>query len=1013
MIPHLFRADPPRRMAAIRFVLLLAAVWAGPAFAYIGPGSGLSLLGGLWSLLLGIVLALAAILLWPLKLLLRRLGVLKARAPRSTSSEAEAAEDAPDLPAERVRGGWLAPLVVLAGLGLLALLGAPDAPQPPAERRLVVLGFDGMDPGLADRWIAEGKLPNFQRLATDGHYQQLGTSNPPQSPVAWSDFATGEHAGHHGIFDFLRRDPETYAPRFSISEDIPPNRHLELFGMNIPLGSGQTVNLRQGEPFWIAIERDGARATVLRVPVTWPPDEIHRMLSGMGVPDLIGSQGTYTLFSTSRLGAAGDASRVIRVRPEIDGRIESALPGPPDPLDAESRPLSVPITLLPAEQGTQVQLGDFDDVLAQGQWSPWVRLRFNATGPLTIAGNVRLLLVQDYPRPQLYVSPIQIDPMQPAAPLSWPPEYAAELAQRIGLFHTLGMPEETWSLNEEHISDADWLSMEKTILGEREAMWFDALDRRDSELVVGVFVQTDRVSHMFWRGMDPEHPRHEDTAPEHRDAIEWIYREADRILGETLSRLGPDDELLVLSDHGFAPFRHAVHLNRWLLDNGYLALQSGATESEALFQTVDWSRSRAYALGLNGLFINRDGREAQGIVGPDQVEPLKRELIQRLGEWSDPASGESIIRRMFDGAEIYPGGEDNAETPDLVVGYERGYRASWQTSLGAVPQGLLEPNRQKWSGDHCMDPALVPGVLFANFQPGPGVVAIDDMRALIEARTPGPSRAPAAAVAPGRERGLLDLPGIAFDRIERSLANALPAPLRIGFWALLSAWLTMWVYRATSNQTRLAEVRSQARGLRARISRYEGEFGGLLPLIGRNLALAGRQLRLALGPALLAGLPVLFILVWISVAYGPKLPLPGSHVEVRVEPVEGIDASSWRWLPAHVHKQTDPDAERSWRLGWPMRFAPARLVDSDGQVLAELPPQRATSVLHPKRWWNTLIANPGGYLSDAAPIAALRLELPDTEVLGFGPDWMRGWAFLYFVLLIGGAVWLKIRWKVH
>jgi len=862
-------------MSAIRLLLILLGFWAVPAFAYIGPGSGLSLLGGLWSLLLGIVLALAAILLWPLKLLLRRLGVLKPKAVRSLASDGDKSDAAvePETPAATVRGGWKTPLLVLIGLGLLTLLGAPSAPQAPAERRLVVLGFDGLDPVLAERWMAEGKLPNFQRLAVDGHYQRLGTSNPPQSPVAWSDFATGDHAGHHGIFDFLRRDPETYAPRFSISEDIPPARLLEMFGLKIPLGSGQTVNLRRGEPFWVAVERDGARATVLRVPVTWPPDEIHRMLSGMGVPDLIGSQGTYTLFTTTRLARAGDASRVVRVRPEIDGRIETALPGPPDPLDAASRPLSMPLTLLPTEHGTRVRLGDFDDVLAPGQWSPWVRLRFKATGPVRIAGNVRLLLVEDYPRPQLYVSPIQIDPIQPAAPLSWPPEYAAELAGRIGLFHTLGMPEETWSLNEEHISDADWLAMEKTILSEREAMWFDALDQGDSELVVGVFVQTDRVSHMFWRGMDPEHPRHADTAPEHRDAIEWIYREADRILGQTLARLGPDDELLVLSDHGFAPFRHAVHLNRWLVDHGYLALQAGATESDALFRSVDWSSSRAYALGLNGLFLNREGRESQGIVAAGQIEPLKRELIDRLTDWNDPATGASIIRRVFDGDEIYPGGESNPETPDLVVGYQRGYRASWQTTLGAAPIDLLEPNNQKWSGDHCIDPALVPGVLFANFTPEPGVVAISDLRALIEARTPGPSRAPAATAEPGRERGLLELPGLAFDRIERSLSSVLPRPLRLAFWALLSAWLTMWVYRASSNQVCLTEVRKQARALRAQISGYDGAFGGLLPLIGRNLALAGRQLRLALGPAVLAGVPVLFVLVWISVAYGPKLPL--------------------------------------------------------------------------------------------------------------------------------------------
>ncbi|MDT8409461.1 MAG: alkaline phosphatase family protein, partial [Wenzhouxiangellaceae bacterium] len=290
------------------------------------------------------------------------------------------------------------------------------------------------------------------------------------------------------------------------------------------------------------------------------------------------------------------------------------------------------------------------------------------------------------------------------------------------------------SLNEEHISDAAWLEMEKTILAEREAMWFDTLDRNDSELVVGVFVQTDRVSHMFYRGLDPEHPRHEDTLPEHRDSIEWIYTEADRILGETMQRLGPDDELMVISDHGFSPFRKAVHLNRWLVDNGYLVLDDDESESDVVFASVDWSRSQAYALGLNGLFINRAGREAQGSVAPADVAAIKREISERLENWADEASGEAVVRRVFDGLEIYPGAEDNDEAPDLVVGYQRGYRASWQTTLGAVPGALMEPNAQKWSGDHCIDPALVPGVLFSTFKPERDAISIQDVWSLAQDR---------------------------------------------------------------------------------------------------------------------------------------------------------------------------------------------------------------------------------------------------------------------------------------
>ena len=613
----------------------------------------------------------------------------------------------------------------VALIAALLLAGCGGEPEP-AEQRVVILGFDGMDPVWARRWMDEGRLPNFKRLAERGHFQPLGTSNPPQSPVAWSNFATGKQPGVHGIFDFLRRDPETYGPRFSISENIPPESHLDLFGLSIPLDEGEVVNRRQGVPFWNEAESEGRRSSVLRVPVTYPPDDIHRMLSGMGVPDLLGTQGTYTLYTTTRMDGSGSSTRVVRVRPDRDGRIETALEGPPDPLrGADADAMAVPLTIAPAEPGARVRLGEFETELTPGEWSDWVRVTFDVTGPINVTGTVRLLLVQDYPRPRLYVSPIQVDPMNPAVPISSPPGYAAELAERIGLYHTLGMPEETWSLNEEHISDAAWLEMEKTILAEREAMWYDTLDANDSELVVGVFVQTDRVSHMFYRGLDPEHPRHADTDPEHRDAIEWIYAEADRILGETLDRLGPDDELIVISDHGFAPFRTAVHLNRWLVDNGYLVLEEGTEASDVVFDRVDWSRSRAYALGLNGLFINTAGRESQGIVDPADVPALKEELRAALTAWTD--GDQPVVRRVFDGLEIYPGSRDNDETPDLVVGYHRGYRASWQTTLGAVPAPLMEPNRQKWSGDHCIDPALVPGVLFTSFEPDREVGSLVDI----------------------------------------------------------------------------------------------------------------------------------------------------------------------------------------------------------------------------------------------------------------------------------------------
>ncbi len=606
---------------------------------------------------------------------------------------------------------------VLKGTVLLSfalLLAACGEPPPPPASRTIVLGFDGMDPDLTAHLIEQGELPNLERLAKTGYAAPLATSNPPQSPVAWSSFATGTGPGDHGIFDFLRRVPETYAPDFSISEVVEPENSFEIFGMTIPLGSAEIINRRQGTPFWMTAEENGNPTTILRVPVTFPPDDVHRMLAGMGVPDLLGTQGTYSYYTTRRSRGDETGGRVVYVRARRDGIARTEFEGPPHPLSSDGEPLSVPMEIEPWGNGVRVTLDDEIVELKPRRWSDWVKVGFDFGGIMTVNGMVRLYLIEAMPDLRLYVSPINFDPTAPEVPLSTPDGFASDLAGRIGLYHTIGMPEETWSLNGGRISDKAYLQMVETILGEREAMHYDALERNDSALVVTVFVQTDRISHMFWRGIDPKHPRYEDTDELGRGAIRWIYHEADRIVGETLKRMGPNDRLVILSDHGFAPFRHAVHLNRWLVDNGFMTLKPGRTTSPALFANVDWSKTTAYALGLNGLYINMEGREAQGIVKPGEAQAIKAQVAYGLMQATHPETGDPIFDEIYDGADIYQG-ENNADAPDLVTGFHRGFRASWQTTLGAVPQAFVEPNDQKWSGDHCIAPTLVPGVFFTSW----------------------------------------------------------------------------------------------------------------------------------------------------------------------------------------------------------------------------------------------------------------------------------------------------------
>ena len=425
--------------------------------------------------------------------------------------------------------------------------------------------------------------------------------------------------------------------------------------------------------------------------------------------------------------------------------------GPLNPLYQDPEPLRLPLTIESAgKDRVKVELDGTTVTLKAGEWSGWISLRFTIAWIIGVPATVRLHLVRGFPELELYVSPIQIDPRDPVQPITSPPEYAAELAENIGLYHTIGMPEETWSLNEGFISDRAYLDMVRTILAENEAMLYDTLKRKDSDLVVVAFVQTDRVSHMFYRGFDEGHPLYVTTGGEARGAIEWIYREADRIVGKTLGMLAPDDRLIILSDHGFSTFRRSVHLNRWLVEQGFMTLKSGQPPSESLFANVDWTRTRAYAAGLNGIYINRQGRERLGVVRAGDVARLKREISEKLRGFTDPANDAVVVRNVYDAAEIYQGGE-TGHAPDLVIGYAAGFRASWQTALGGVPAPLVEDNRKNWSGDHCVDPGLVPGVLFTSFRLENPLQSIAEVPGLIR-RSFLPTTARAAAI-PARSAG--------------------------------------------------------------------------------------------------------------------------------------------------------------------------------------------------------------------------------------------------------------------
>jgi predicted AlkP superfamily phosphohydrolase/phosphomutase len=588
----------------------------------------------------------------------------------------------------------------------------------PWIRRLVIVGFDGQDPQLTDRFLSEGKLPNLEELSKRGCYHRLATTVPAISPVAWSSFCTGTQPAKHNIFDFLDRDLQTYLPRLSSTHIGKVERTLSIGRLRIPLGRPALRLLRRSKPFWSVLGEKRVWSTILRVPITFPPEHFHgAQLSAMCVPDLLGTQGSFLLFTT-RTEKRRFKEGGIRVElPAGKDRFESVIRGPENPYLAGNPPLEAPldIRLDRNRRRADVRLDGTQLELEPGRLSPWIRLQFRGAPRVRVQGACRMLVTEMDEHFSLYVTPLQIDPEKPAMPISHPSYYASYLAKKIGPFATLGLAEDTWALNEGVTDDATFLRQSWDIDQERQDMFFAALGRLRRGCLVCVFDATDRIQHMFWRYLEPGHPAARGgNGHEHADAIERIYRRNDALVGRVMSTLRRGDVLMVLSDHGFTSFRRGVNLNVWLQRHGYLTLKEGTTGSAEWLADVDWSRTRAYALGLSGLFLNVRGREAQGIVEPGgEAEALKAELHEKLAGLVDEETGEVGINELFDTAKVYHG-PYLANAPDFVVGYNAGYRVSWDCATGQVVGPVFEDNVRAWSGDHCVDPRLVPGIFFCN-----------------------------------------------------------------------------------------------------------------------------------------------------------------------------------------------------------------------------------------------------------------------------------------------------------
>ncbi|MFQ5496246.1 MAG: alkaline phosphatase family protein, partial [Phycisphaerae bacterium] len=454
---------------------------------------------------------------------------------------------------------------------------------------------------------------------------------------------------------------------------------------------------------------------ILRVPITFPPEPFRgTLLSAMCVPDLRGSQGTFT-FYTTRATSDDDPISGETVTVRRNGTtVSSNLIGPQVQRRGQAATLRCPFRLtLNGERNATLRVGGRSYALARGRYTPWIQVSFKGGPGVKVRGICQFLLLRTEPELELYVTPIQIDPDRPAMPISHPGVYATYLSKAHGLYATLGLAEDTWALNAKLIDDDAFLHQVIQADEERERMFFDALDKVRRGLCVCVFDGTDRIQHMFWRYLDDVHPAHHGQARvQRRDAIEALYERMDALVGKTMERCANDTVLMVISDHGFNTFRRGVDWNRWLEENGYLTLHADGRGKKYL-AGVDWSRTRAYALGLAGIWLNVKGRESQGIVEPAEADALRTELCKKLTGLPDAEKNRVAVSRAFNAHETYIG-PNRTEAPDIIVGYARGYRASWETAVGQPTDKVFHDNAKAWSGDHCIDPKLVPGVLFCN-----------------------------------------------------------------------------------------------------------------------------------------------------------------------------------------------------------------------------------------------------------------------------------------------------------
>jgi predicted AlkP superfamily phosphohydrolase/phosphomutase len=588
----------------------------------------------------------------------------------------------------------------LTGVLATACKSAPKQESKGDRPDVVVLGFDGVDPRLLGRWMDAGDLPNLQILAKEGGLHALGSTSPPNSPVAWSTFATGLHPSQHGVFGFLRRDPKTYLPGTAPYTIKPPR-----FG---PDGYREptAVSNRRGDAFWETLDSRGVPTTLLFMPYAYPPPELKhgRVLSGLGTPDLRFTNSSFTLFTTERSGGSDRVAggRIVHLNPR-GSKIETRLEGSRGP---GGKYLRVPLRLELDRKGgsVRIHLSGKSETLKEGKRSGWFPIRFEA-GDVVLQGRVRFHLLAVKKEISLYATPIQMDPNMPALPLGAPSDWVQKAVEVHGGLPTLGWVHDTAAVNAGVLPKNVFLGEVLDTMEARADLLLRELESRFARLLMCVFTGTDRAAHIFHR-----QTRQPDGGP-----LRTVYRAMDRIVGAARKKMRPGTRLLVLSDHGFHAFDRMLHVNTWLESHQWLQREKPGGQVKFL-RGIDWKKTKAYGLGNGQLYVNMKGRESVGVVprGPEH-KALLESIRERLLAQKDPATGQRVVSAVYAVADR---AEESVRqwAPDLQIAFAPGYRSSWETSLGGAPAGeALADNPKAWCGDHsASDVKETPGALLSN-----------------------------------------------------------------------------------------------------------------------------------------------------------------------------------------------------------------------------------------------------------------------------------------------------------